>query len=217
MKFMRYALPCFALLLVGCGGDLFGGGASLGGSGKPSDSINTGVPNRPQLIADNRTAENSTITYSAPVRYTCMGVEQRLQFVDSAGQTIDTVVRLPFNSRIMVTLVIENSNPSQFIQHFEQCNTPFRLLDATQTPLLPDQIYQCDLGTTASLALEPREVQQQRYHIKTPKASGIYHIEYQSNILPLTSDNPKKSETSNCQQQLRLSFEVSDAVSQTTP
>lgn len=223
MIFRRYVLPCFVLLLVGCGDDLLGGGASLGGSGKPSDSINTGVPNssNPDLIADNRTPQNSIITYSSPIVYECAGIKQQLQFMDASGKAISTATSLPFSSSVTVILLIDNTTEATFAQQFERCHAPFRLLDARDQPLLADQVYQCEVGTPATLLLEPRELQQHRYQLKTPNASGNYFIEYTSHILSVLSERPesaaqKKLDALSCQQPLRLSFTVANAATPVT-
>lgn len=171
LHYLSYVL--MVAILTGCEPNLFAGGASVGGSGKP-DGSHTAV--------DEHSVIDKTIVYGATVQDQCGDLQRTMQFVDVAGQPLATGSKQDAPTTIHVQIVLENLSSEPISEEWANCRLPTKIADASGKTLEDNQVFECP-QSASTRTWGSKEVKQLQLRALISGRPDDYAVHYQAPVI----------------------------------
>lgn len=196
LHYLNYVL--IAAILSGCEPQLFAGGASVGGSGKPGGS---------HTAVDESDIRDKHITYGATVQDQCGSLKRTMQFVDVAGQPVPTGNLQVAPTTIHVQIVLENSAEGVIGEELSDCRSPVKIVNAEGKGLEDTQVLECPMSIQTR-TWGAQETQQFKLRALISGKVDTYRVQYQAPVFELKQGS-KEGQTIHSCAPLQLEYTIS--------
>lgn len=188
VKLHQLSYLLVAVLLSGCEPELFAGGASVGGSGKPGGS---------HTAVDEHSVIDKTVVYGATVQDQCGDLQRTMQFVDLAGQPLPTGIKQDAPTTIHVQIVLENLSADTISEELADCRLPTKIVDASGKTLENNHVLECP-QSASTRTWGSKEVKQLTLRALISGRPDLYAVHYQAPVIAAKAGSKEELTVYNC-------------------